>query len=221
LWREQVLDKRNFNWTMCKWDEYGGIFTTFPGGQPGKYLCLATNSATGAHAKFTGWDAMCFARMRGDAFFGTQTGQVMQMDRTGYDNGVPYICTLVGGWEVFQSPSQTITWKQARASFTSRRTAFMPQLSGTTDYVVNLPTPPSAAPDPGVLDLWDQGLWDHAKWDADAPGISPVRNTGWVSIGVTGFSHAPIVQVTMAQVAKPEVELISIAATFERLAITV
>jgi pyocin large subunit-like protein len=48
-----------------------------------------------------------------------------------------------------------------------------------------------------------------------------VRNTGWVSIGVTGFSHAPIVQVTMAQQAKPEVELISIAATFERLAITV
>jgi hypothetical protein len=48
-----------------------------------------------------------------------------------------------------------------------------------------------------------------------------VRNTGWVSIGLTGFSHAPVVQVTMAQQAKPEIELISIAGTFERLAITV
>jgi hypothetical protein len=48
-----------------------------------------------------------------------------------------------------------------------------------------------------------------------------VRNTGWVSIGVTGFSHAPIVQVTMAQQSKPEVELVSIAGVFERLAITV
>ena len=48
-----------------------------------------------------------------------------------------------------------------------------------------------------------------------------VRNTGWVSIGVTGFSHAPIVQVTMAQQAKPNVELISTAGMFERLAVTV
>jgi len=37
----------------------------------------------------------------------------------------------------------------------------------------------------------------------------------WVSIGKTGFSHAPIVQVTVAQQAKPDVELVAIAATFE------
>ena len=48
-----------------------------------------------------------------------------------------------------------------------------------------------------------------------------VRNTGWVSIGMTGYSHAPIVQVTVAQNAKPEVDLISIAATFERAGINV
>jgi pyocin large subunit-like protein len=48
-----------------------------------------------------------------------------------------------------------------------------------------------------------------------------VRNTGWVSIGTTGFSHAPIIQVTMAQQAKPEIELISIAATFEREGVVV
>ena len=78
-----------------------------------------------------------------------------------------------------------------------------------------------AAPDPGVLDLWDQGLWDVALWDAGTPAQAAVRNTGWVSIGMTGFSHAPIVQVTVAQQAKPEVDLISIAATFERLGVTV
>jgi hypothetical protein len=72
-----------------------------------------------------------------------------------------------------------------------------------------------------VLDLWDQGLWDVALWDAVAPAAAAIRNTGWVSIGITGYSHAPIVQVTIAQAAKPEVELISIAGTFERLGITV
>ena len=43
----------------------------------------------------------------------------------------------------------------------------------------------------------------------------------WVSIGMTGFSHAPIVQVTVAQQAKPDVELIAIAATFEQEGVTV
>jgi hypothetical protein len=207
---------------MCKWDEYGGIFVTWPGGTADKRRCAVVNAATGAWARFTGWDAMCFAKMGPDMFFGTQGGVIMQADRTGYDNGQPYTCTIVGGWEVFQSPSQTITWKQARASFTARQgEPFVPQVAGTTDYVVVLPIPPSAAPDPGGLDLWDQGLWDTALWDAGTPSAPVVRNTGWVSIGITGFSHAPIVQVTMAQNAKPEVELVSIAGTFERLGITV
>jgi len=222
MWREQVLDKREHPWTMCKWDEYGAIFTTFPGGATGKQLCLATNAATGAHARFTGWDAMCFIRMRGDAFFGDQLGRIIQMDRTGYDNGVPYVATLVGGWEMFQSPSQTVTWRQARASFAARAgEPFVPQLSATTDYVVVLPQPSLAGDDPGLLDLWDQGLWDSAKWDAATPAKPVVRNTGWVSIGMTGFSHAPVVQVTVAQQAKPEVDLISIAATYERDAVVV
>jgi len=43
----------------------------------------------------------------------------------------------------------------------------------------------------------------------------------WVSIGMTGFSHAPVVQATIAQQAKPNVELIAISAVFERCGINV
>jgi hypothetical protein len=222
MWRAEVLEKREWPWTMEKWDEYGGIFVAVPGSASGKERCLVVNAATGAWARYTGWDATCFVRMRGDMFFGTQNGIVMQADRTGYDDGRPYVAVLVGGWEVFQSPSQTVTWRQARASFTARAgEPFAPQLSGTVDYVVTLPTPPNAGPDPGVLDLWDQGLWDTAIWDAGTPPPLVVRNTGWVSVGLTGFSHAPVVQVTVGQNARPEVDLISIAATFERAGINV
>ena len=151
---------------------------------------------------------MCFMRLGGDMFFGTQTGQIMLADRTGYDNGVPYVATLVGGWEMFSSPSQTITWRQARASFSARAgEPFQPQLSATIDYVITVPPPPNAGPDPGLLDLWDEGLWDAALWDATAP-TPTVRNTMWVSIGMTGYSHAPVVQVTVAQNARPIVDLI-------------
>jgi hypothetical protein len=222
MWRAEVLDKREHHWTMCKWDEYGGVFVSLPGGMPGKYRCLVANAATGAWTRFTGWDAMCFVRMRGDMFFGTQTGRIMQADRTGYDDGMPYIATLVGGWEMFQSPSQTTTWRQSRVSFAARAgEPFQPQVSATVDYVVTIPPPPPAGADQGLLDLWDQGLWDDAVWDAGTPPAPVVRNTGWVSIGVTGYSHAPVVQVTVAQQAKPEVDLISIAATFERVGVNV
>jgi len=238
MWRDMVNAKRSYPWTLCKWDEYGGMFVTYPGGNPGSWYCGVVNIATGAWTRFIGWDAMCFCRMRGDMFFGTQTGKIMQADRTGYDDGVPYTATMVGGWEMFSSQSSTLVWRQARASFSARAgEPFQPQLSCTTDYVIVIPTPPSAAPDPGILDVWDQGLWgyagsgsappsapdiaQYAQWDQAAPSKPTVRNTGWVSIGYTGFSHAPICQVTVAQQAPPEVELISIAATFEPAGVNV
>jgi hypothetical protein len=222
MWRDEVTEKRAFNWSMERWDEYGGLFITLPGGKPGERRCLATNNATGAFCRYTGWDAMCFVRMRADMFFGTQDGIIMQADRTGYDDGKPYVATLVGGWEMFQAPSQQNLWYQARAVFTSPPIEpFEPQLSATTDFIVVIPPPPPPGPDPGPAEVWDQGLWNSAHWDVGVAAKPAMRNTLWVSIGMTGFSHAPIVQVTVAQQARPNVELIAIAATFEKAGITV
>ena len=53
-------------------------------------------------------------------FFGTRDGIIMQAERTGYDDGVPYVATLVGGWELFQSGAAQTVWHQARAVFHSR-----------------------------------------------------------------------------------------------------
>jgi hypothetical protein len=222
MWRDEVNAKRSWSWTLENWNEYGGIFVTWPGGDPGNRYCAMVNAATGAWCRFVGYDATCFVRMRGDMFFGTQDGILMQADRTGYDDGRPYTANLVGGWEMFASPPNTIVWRQARASFAAANgQPFQPQLSATVDYVVTLPQPPSPGPDPGLADVWDHGLWDHMKWDQPSVTRPIVRNTGWVSIGMTGFSHAPIVQVTVAQQARPDVELISISATFDRAGVNV
>ena len=222
MWLEEVLAKRAWSWTIKKWDEYGGIFVTWPGGIAGKRYCGAINSATGAWARCVGWDATCFLRMRGDMFFGTQGGIIMQADRTGYDDGVPYVATLVGGWETFGQPSARLTWHQSRAVFTAPgNQLFNPQLSATVDYQINLPTPPPPGPDPGLLDVWDQAKWDVGKWDQASVTRAPVRNTLWVSIGKSGFAHAPVVQVTVAQQATPNVELIAISATFEPAGVNV
>jgi len=239
MWRNEANAKRSWAWTFSKWDEYDGLFITWPGGDPGNRYCAVSNTTTGAWCRFVGWDATCWIRMRGDMFFGTQDGLIQQADRTGYDDGAIYTATLVGGWEMFGSPASEIVWHQARASFKSSAfEPFYPQLSATVDYLIVIPTPPSPGPDPGIQDAWDEGLWgpsgsgdldppppaditQYAQWDQPVTSIFPARNTMWVSIGMTGFAHAPIVQVTVAQQAKPNVELIALAATFERAGVNV
>jgi hypothetical protein len=221
-WRAEALAKNNVPWTMERWDEYGGMFVTWPGGKPGAQICGVVNTATGAWTRFVGWDCMCFCRLRGDMFFGTQKGLIMQADRTGTDDGIPYVHSVVGGWEMFQSPSQTVVWRQALATFTSREgEPFNPQITACLNYIVELPPPPVPGPDPGTEDVWDEGQWDEALWDQESTRTASVRSTGWVSVGMTGYSHAPVVQVMVAQTAKPSVELVSITAVYERCGVNV
>jgi hypothetical protein len=222
LWREEAARARAYPWTFEKWDELGALFVTWPGGKPGQRYCAAINNATGAWARFPGIDAMCFGRLGPDFFFGTQDGIVMQAERTGYDNGVPYVATLVGGWNTFGPQAAQIVWHQARATFAARpRELFVPALASTVDYVITIPPPPPRGPDPGVEDVWDQGLWDQALWDQASLARPGSRNTMWVSIGMTGYAHAPIVQVTVAQQARPDVELIALDAIYERAGVNV
>ena len=48
MWREEVLARGNWPWTMFNWNEYGGIFVSWPGYTPGKWRCGVINAATGA-----------------------------------------------------------------------------------------------------------------------------------------------------------------------------
>ena len=112
----------------------------------------------------------------------THTGMIF----TATLSGNRYVCTMVGGWEMFQVPPNQVTWMQARAAlFSSAREPFEPQLSATTDYEFRIPPPPDPGPDPGLLEVWDQGLWGptptsnppspadkeaYAQWDQPGAG---------------------------------------------------
>jgi hypothetical protein len=222
MWRTEVALKASVPWTMKRWDSYGGIFVTWPGGLEGNRYCAVMNNATGAWCRFVGYDAFCFMAMHETMFFGTSDGRIMQCEIGGTDAGLPYVATLVGGWEMFQAPSAMNVWHQARAVFTATADQpFLPQLDAAIDYLVTVPPPPPVGADPGIREVWDEGLWDAMRWDQPTPAIAPVRNTRWVSIGKTGFAHAPIVQITVAQQALPQVELLAIGATYENAGVNV
>jgi hypothetical protein len=222
MWRQEAIEKRDRPWTMKRWDEMGVLLVTWPYGKQNNRLCAVINTGTGAWCRFPGVDATCFIRRLGDCFYGTQDGTIMQMERGGFQDGLPYTATLVGGWGVFQRQSNTSVWHQARATFISANAQpFIPQLSACTDYVINLPQPPPAGPAPALAHVWDEGKWDQMLWDGSPRSKPPVRNTLWRSIGRTGYSHAPVVQVTIAQDALPDVELVAIDCAFERAGVNV
>lgn len=217
MWQTEVTNKRAWSWSMKVWEEYGAMFITLPGGPVGNRYCLLANSTTLAFSRYTNWDATCFMKLGSGMYFGTQDGKIVQMESTGKDDGNPYTATMVGGWEMFQSPANEIVLRQMRANFfTGSRETFQPQLNAATDYVVTIPSPPSAGPDPGPNNYWDGGLWDTAVWDAANSLPATITNTGWVSIGSMGFAHAPVLQATISQTTPPDVELVSITAVYER-----
>ena len=53
------------------------MFVTFPGGTTNATRTVGvSNLHTGAWSRYIGWDAMCFMRLRGSLFFGTQSGTI-------------------------------------------------------------------------------------------------------------------------------------------------
>jgi hypothetical protein len=253
LWKDEILAKSDRPWSMCKWEDFGGLFVTTPGGYNGDWRCFVANTVTGAWTRFTGWDALQFCVLAGNMYFGTQDGRIVQADVGGKDYGAvrtagataetmrTYTCMYVGGWEVFGGPPFTFTLRQARASFTANPgEQFIPWIGACINYVVELPPPMPAGPDFGPAEVWDEGLWGSdgpvvppdpppvpvheagaARWDQPAAPAPTVQTTGWVSIGETGTSHAPIVQVSVYQQAKPAVEMLGISMLAEKAGVAV
>ncbi len=144
----------------------------------------------------------------------------MQADRTGSDDGEPYVATC---WRLGHAPERSRRGGVASGPRTvlGGGRPFHPQLSSCTNFEIILPPPPPVGLDPGISDVWDQALWDQGHWDTGVNAQPIVRNGGWVSIGITGFTHAAVVQTTVAQQARPQIEMIAVDATFERLGVNV
>lgn len=268
IWEQEVKDKNDRPWSMCKWEEFGGLFVALPGGTIGSpgvnlgggWTCLVANTVTGAWSRFTGWDAMQFCTLSGNMYFGTQDGRVVQADVTGHDHSAvrplgadvegsatcpwrAYTNVYVGGWEVFGSPPFLFTFRQARVAFQTRANElFLPYVTACTDYVVSIPPQPPAGPFYTPSETWDEGLWGlgnagtippdpppttppnepgRARWDQPGMTDFPTRSTMWISIGETGKSHAPIVQVTVFQENKPDVEMLGISMLAEQAGVAV
>lgn len=214
-WERDARQRRQLPWEIVKWTSRNVAFITCPVTGDLSVTppwCYAVNLETGKWSKVTGWNTRCFALHDDWVYFGTNDGTLIQAEITGADDGSPIYYTYVGQMEHLGAVGRTKTVRQARAIFRAKN-EFSPQLSVAINYVVTLPAPPNAAVTAGDIGEWDNGLWDRAKWDAGAQFYTVT--TDWVSIGQTGFVHAPIVQIVSGSSAAPSAELVTFDVTYE------
>lgn len=207
-WQGEVTNRKGLPWEIVKWTSRniayvscpitGDVSITPP-------ICFAVNLETGAWSKVVGWDTRCFILHNDWVYFGRTDGALMQAEIGGFDDGELINYTYVGHMDHLGAVGAYKTVTQVRAIFRTLG-EFNPSLSVTTDYSISLPTFPSAAM-PDGSSLWDTGLWDQAKWDTGV--VFYTETTKWVSIGRSGFAHAPVILITSGSAAAPSAELVA------------
>lgn len=211
-WKSEVSSRATLPWEIMKWPTNNLMIVSLPRATTDlPKVCYASNLETGAWTTITGWDTRCIARYGTGGYFGTNDGTIHQMDVGGTDDGLPYTCTYVGLPDHIKSIGQIKTVYSARSTFQSN-VPFIPKISASTNYKVNLPAAPASVADFSA-DVWDVGLWDVAIWDS---GSSSEVTTKWVSIGKSGFSIMPQVQITCGITATPRIEMVAFDIIYER-----
>lgn len=213
-WVAEARSRKSQPWEIIKWPSRQYAIVNCPAtGTSTPKISFVVNLETGAWCKYTGWDTRCLVLHDDGLYFGTNDGTLQQAEVTGADDGALYYSVCIWHSDHFKAIGYVKTVRQARATFRTQND-FTPKLSVSTDYVIDLPTPPNAATPSGDSGLWDVGLWDVALWDAGSAFYTV--STGWVSIGKTGYSHAAQLQITNGAPAAPTAELVLMELTYEK-----
>lgn len=212
-WQTEANARSSLPWEIVKWTSRNLAIISCPvTNETVSPIAFAVNLETGAWAKITGWNTRCMILHDDTVFFGTNDGALMEADVTGADDGLPIYYLYVGQNEHLAGVGRYTTVQQARAVFRTR-TEINPRIDVSPDYEINLPTYPSAPSASVSGDLWDVGLWDVAMWDPSAEYFT--ARLGWVSIGLSGFVHAPLLLLTSGSVDPPDAELVLFEVTHQ------
>jgi len=214
-WQKEARQRRGLPWEIVKWTSRNICYITCPVTADETVtpkMCFAVNLETGSWCKVTGWGTRCLVLHDDQVYFGTNDGTLVQADITGADEGAIIYYQYVGHMDHLGQIGRYKTVLQARAIFRTQN-EFNPRVDVVTDYATYAPTYPDAAVVTSSPGEWDVGLWDVAKWDAGAEYYSAL--TRWVSIGRSGFAHAPVVLITSGSEAAPSAELVTVEVTYE------
>lgn len=213
-WEAEARERVSLPWEIVKWTSRNIAYVTCPVTSAETVtppICFAVNLETGAFCKITGWNTRCFVLHGDQVYFGTNDGALMQADINGSDDGAPIYYRMAYHMDHLGAIGRQKTVLQARGIFRTKA-EFNAKISVSTDYELSFPAYPDAATPSASPGEWDVGLWDVAAWDT---GLNYYTvQTRWVSIGKTGFSHAPQLQIVSGTDAAPSAEMVAMDLTY-------
>jgi len=208
-WRKEVQRRHTF-WKITQWPEKNMLMVNFIQDGGSVNYQFVVNTRTNAWARYIGWDVQTTHLFNSGLFFGTAEGRIMAAEKTGSDDGVPYLATMVGDYNHFGSASRIKVGRMAQGVFLSGL-EIRPQVGIATDFKNQTIQPPQIAGSP-VNSQWDEGEWDAAIWDgSEADRIF----TKWVSAYRTGQYIAPVCQMAFSDSAEPNARLLAINFLYE------
>lgn len=209
-WNEAVSFRRSTPWNAIVWPESQMVVVALPTVNEQPPEMYVANARTGAWAKFTNWNGTCLEVFNGRLFFGSTDGKVVEANITGLDQGQTYTAVYVPLFVDFGNPGARKIPRIARA-VTRGPQDIAPQISVAEDYIVNLPSPPSASPVQGGSQ-WGVGLWGAAVW---GQASSPRVQQSWTSVSGYGYALAVTLQITSGSLIPLDTEVIRLELTFE------
>lgn len=181
-------------WTGMIYPRGTALLVNVPltGGMTGAYCQFVMNTSTSAWARYTGWNAICWALFNRRAYFGTSDGRVVLADEGFTDNGAQIQAISRQAWNDFETAlrneGQGLGGGDDDKQF--HFASFAVQADGAPSIACNLNVnfeddPPQNG---AALAPTTGGIWDVATWDVDDWAGAPNTQNLTIPIGKIGYT---------------------------------
>lgn len=170
----------NYGWQPILYPTGNKLIINVPTIQGSEAHQYVMNTIHGAWCKFTGWNAICFAVLGDDLYFGGETA-IYLADTGQTDNGDDIITDVQQAFSYFQSKGRTKKFTMARPIFITDGEV-LPAIVMNTDFGNRTPTASPSFSTPGGSE-WNSAVWNEADWTTTG-----ALQAKWQS--VTGVGHS-------------------------------
>lgn len=163
-----------FGWQAIQFPSESLIIVNVPQLETGEYDQYIMSGQTGAWAKWTGINAVCWALFNEELYCGGYDGTVSKYGAEFQDDGVNIVAKMQTAYTYLASVSEKV-FKMVRPLMQTP-IGYFPQFQVRTDY-------DTEAADFTVVSASSVGsIWDEATWDVSAWGGGTQPNTRWQSV---------------------------------------
>lgn len=208
-WMQYVSERPDRNWQMVVWPEMQMVAVAIPAASGYEPYLLVVNMNTSGWARFTNWNALCFATFGGQLYFGTTAGRVAAAWQTGFDMDTPFTAIYA---PLFHDLGGTFGAKMPRDASVMMRGSYDVtwSISMMYDYVLTIPAAPAAAQvtNDGV---WAEGIWNQSLW-GQGTDMRPQKK--WSPVAGMGYAISPCLQITSGNLLPFDNEIVRVDVTY-------